>query len=130
MFLKISQKLHRILGLLMVFLILYITITGFFILHSKELVLYEVTVENPLMLWLYGKPKVYIIDGERIEEEYPPSWEKALVAIHGGKFFGKSFPLVLDVLALSIIIFSITGPYIWYKKVQGDRRRKRRSQDL
>lgn len=118
MLLKICQILHRVLGLLTALLILYITVTGFLILHSKDLSLNEAPAQNPLVLWLYGKPRVHIIEGERIEEDYPPSLEKTLVALHGGKFFGRSIPIVLDVLALSIIILSLTGPYLWYKRVR------------
>lgn len=118
MLLKICQILHRIVGLLMVPLILYITITGLLILHSKDLSLDNTPARNSIILWIYGKPRIFFIGGERIEEDYPPSLEKAFVSMHGGNFFGRSAPVVLDALGLSVITLSLTGPYLWYKRIQ------------
>ncbi|MBI3584145.1 MAG: hypothetical protein HY096_09410 [Nitrospinae bacterium] len=122
MLLKISQILHRIIGLLIVPLILISTITGFFLLHRDGLSLYERKVQNSIFLWLYGEPKVIEIDGEKITEEYPPSWGKALSTFHDGRFRGVSFVLIADILVISLIILSLTGPYLYLKRLQFKKR--------
>ena len=118
MFLRICQILHRWTGLLIVPLILISTLTGFLILHRDGLSLYEKPVQNSIFLWLYGEPKTFEIDGEKIVEEYPPSWGKALSAFHDGRFRGVSFVLIADILVISLIILSLTGPYLYLKKLQ------------
>jgi hypothetical protein len=118
MLLKISQILHRWTGLLIVPIILISTITGFFLLHRDGLSLYEKKVQNSVILWLYGEPKVIEIDGEKITEEYPPSWGKALSSFHDGRFRGRSFIIIADILIITLIILSITGPYLYLKKRQ------------
>lgn len=118
MLLKTSQVLHRITGLVIVPIILISAITGFFLLHRDDFSLYEKPVQNFIFLWLYGEPKVLEIDGERITEEYPPSWGKALSAFHDGRFRGRSFIVLADILIISLMILSITGPYLYFKKMQ------------
>lgn len=122
MFLKICQTLHRITGLLVIPLILISTATGFLILHRDGLSLYEKPVQNSIFLWLYGEPKTFEIDGEKIAEEYPPSWGKALSAFHDGRFRGRSFILIVDILVISLIILSLTGPYLYLKRRQFKKR--------
>ncbi|OGW03184.1 MAG: hypothetical protein A3D20_01440 [Nitrospinae bacterium RIFCSPHIGHO2_02_FULL_39_82] len=118
MFLRICQILHRWTGLLIVPLILISTLTGFLILHRDGLSLYEKPVQNSIFLWLYGEPKTFEIDGEKVTEEYPPSWGKVLSSFHDGRFRGRSFILIVDILTISLIILSVTGPYLYIKKLQ------------
>lgn len=122
MFLKICQTLHRITGLLVIPLILISTVTGFFILHRDGLSLYEKPVQNSIFLWLYGEPKTFEIDGEKIVEDYPPSWGKVLSSFHDGRFRGRSFILIVDILVISLIILSLTGPYLYLKRLQFKKR--------
>lgn len=122
MFLRICQILHRWTGLLIVPLILISTLTGFLILHRDGLSLYEKPVQNSIFLWLYGEPRTFEIDGEKIAEEYPPSWGKALSAFHDGRFRGRSFILIADILTISLIILSLTGPYLYLKRLQFKKR--------
>ena len=122
MFLKICQTLHRITGLLVIPLILISTVTGFLILHRDGLSLYEKPVQNSIFLWLYGEPKTFEIDGEKITEEYPPSWGKVLSSFHDGRFRGRSFILIADILTISLIILSLTGLYLYLKRRQFKKR--------
>ena len=122
MFLRICQMLHRWTGLLIVPLILISTLTGFLILHRDGLSLYEKPVQNSIFLWLYGEPKTFEIDGEKIAEKYPPSWGKALSAFHDGRFRGRSFILIVDILVISLIILSLTGHYLYLKRLQFKKR--------
>lgn len=118
MLLKICQILHRITGLSIIPLILISTITGGLLLHREGLSLYERKVQNSIVLWLYGEPKVIEIDGEKITEEYPPSWGKALSFFHDGKFGGKSFMFLMDILIFSLIILSLTGLYLYLQRIR------------
>ena len=122
MFLRICQILHRWTGLLIVPLILISTLTGFLILHRDGLSLYEKPVQNSIFLWLYGEPKTFEIDGEKIADKYPPSWGKALSAFHDGRFRGRSFILIVDILVISLIILSLTGHYLYLKRLQFKKR--------
>ncbi len=122
MLLKICQTLHRITGLLVIPLILISTVTGFLILHRDGLSIYEKPVLNSIFLWLYGEPKTFEIDGEKIAEEYPPSWGKVLSSFHDGRFRGRSFILIVDILTISLIILSLTGPYLYLKRLQFKKR--------
>jgi hypothetical protein len=118
MFLKICHFLHRGVGLFVIPLILISTVTGLFLIHRDSLSLYERPVQNSILLWLYGEPKTFEIDGEKVTEGYPPSWGKALAAFHDGRFRGRSFLLAVDILAISLFILSLTGPYLYLKKIQ------------
>ncbi len=118
MFLKIFHILHRATGLLVIPLILVSVVTGFLLLHREALSLYEKPVQSSFFLWLYGEPKVIEIDGEKIAENYPPSWGKVLSSFHDGRFRGISFILIADVLVISLIILCLTGPYLYFKKIQ------------
>lgn len=118
MLLRFCQMLHRVTGLSVIPIILISTITGGLLLHREGLLLYEKKVQNTLVLWLYGEPKVIEIDGEKITEEYPPSWGKALSFFHEGKFGGKSFMFLMDILIFSLIILSLTGLYLYLQRIR------------
>lgn len=117
-FAKICQILHRVTGLLMLLFILISTLTGILLSHRERFSLYEKPVQNTIVLWLYGEPKVFYIGDEEIREDYPPSWERALTYFHGGRFRGRTIILMTDILAISLIILSLTGAYLYIKKAQ------------
>lgn len=118
MLLRICKTLHRIIGLLIIPLIIISTVTGVLLLHRESLSLYERQVQNGIFLWLYGEPMVIDINGEKITEDYPPSWGKTLTAFHDGRFRGRSFILIADILVISLIVLCLTGPYLYFKRVQ------------
>lgn len=113
---SITQKIHRVIGLIGVLFILMLTITGVMLNHSEDLELYESYPTNGLVLWLYGSGDKTSIDSREDWGGGPPSWEKVLTAFHGGKFFGLDGNIFLDFLAVIIFTITLTGPYLWYLK--------------
>lgn len=114
---RITQKIHRVLGLIGLVFILALTLTGVLLNHSEDLELYESYPESSVVLWLYGAET----HSENFEEKWgdqaqPPSWEKVITAFHGGKFFGMKSNIFLDFLALIVLAISFTGPYVWFLK--------------
>ncbi|QQX80980.1 PepSY domain-containing protein [Shewanella sp. KX20019] len=53
-------------------------------------------------------------------------WERVLLDMHSGRFFGSLGPWLMDLVALALIIMSLTGCYIWLqqKPVKVKRRKK------
>ncbi len=120
---RITQKIHRVLGLVGVVFILLLTFTGVLLNHSEDLELYEVYPESPLVLWLYGGGGGDPIDSSISSDDWggePPSWEKVLTAFHGGKFFGLESNIFLDFLAIIVLTIALTGPYLWYLKARSN----------
>lgn len=115
MLVKIIQKIHRFIGLSAAILILISTITGFLLIHRKDLSLHEKKIHSGSLLWFYGKPKVHKIGDQVIEEDYPPTWEKWLTELHQGHFFGKPIPFLEDFLVFALILLSSSGYYLWFK---------------
>ncbi|RTR40187.1 PepSY domain-containing protein [Shewanella canadensis] len=44
------------------------------------------------------------------------TWERVLLDIHSGRFFGSLGPWFMDLVALALIIMSISGIYIWQQQ--------------
>ncbi|GMT50148.1 MAG: hypothetical protein IEMM0008_1687 [bacterium] len=134
MLLRIIQRIHRVAGLLVLVLILFSAVTGYFLLHSQDYALSESHVENQWLLNLYGKPRTPKYD-PLIDDNVPSldnaslTWEKWLTAIHRGEFFGVSIPLVQDFLVLSLILLSLSGPYLWVRGRRGKLFNKKRPKD-
>ncbi|AQS40043.1 PepSY-associated TM helix-containing protein [Shewanella psychrophila] len=51
------------------------------------------------------------------------TWERVILDIHSGRFFGSLGPWFMDLVALSLIIMAISGIYLW---VQGRPKKKTR----
>ena len=113
---RITHKIHRLIGIIGVLFILMLTVTGVLLNHSEDLELYEHYPTNDLVLWLYGSGGQASVDSYEDWGGEPPSWEKVLTAFHGGKFFGLEGNIFLDLLAFIIFTITITGPYLWYLK--------------
>jgi hypothetical protein len=112
---RFIQKLHIVAGLIAIILILFLTVTGLLINHREGLDLHESYTENPFVIWLYG------FDGEGEGEEdfieEPPTWERVLTAFHAGNFFGRSGILFLDIAGVFLIFLTVTGAYLWVKRL-------------
>jgi len=53
------------------------------------------------------------------------TWERVLLDIHSGRFFGSLGPWFMDLVALALIIMAISGIYIWQQqKPKKQRKRK------
>ena len=43
------------------------------------------------------------------------NWERVLLDVHSGRFFGPLGPWFMDLVAIALIIMSLTGIYLWQK---------------
>lgn len=50
------------------------------------------------------------------------SWERVFLDIHSGRFFGEFGVLFMDLVAILIIILSLSGVYIWVRQSRAKRR--------
>ena len=58
-------------------------------------------------------------DNSAIAEQIRSSrlhWERVLLDLHSGRFFGSLGPWLMDLVALALIIMSLTGCYIWLQQ--------------
>ncbi|MGS0729088.1 PepSY-associated TM helix domain-containing protein, partial [Shewanella sp. 0m-11] len=44
------------------------------------------------------------------------TWERVLLDMHSGRFFGSLGPWIMDLVALSLLIMAFTGCYIWLQQ--------------
>jgi hypothetical protein len=49
------------------------------------------------------------------------TWERIIVDTHSGRFFGLFGVLVMDVVAILLILLSVSGLYIWLRYAKGKR---------
>jgi len=49
------------------------------------------------------------------------TWERIIVDTHSGRFFGRFGVLVMDVVAILLILLSVSGLYIWLRYAKGKR---------
>ena len=49
------------------------------------------------------------------------TWERIIVDTHSGRFFGLLGVLVMDVVAILLILLSVSGLYIWLRYAKGKR---------
>lgn len=53
------------------------------------------------------------------------TWERVLLDIHSGRFFGSLGPWLMDLVALALIIMAVSGIYMWQQqKPKKQRKRK------
>ena len=53
-------------------------------------------------------------------------WERVLLDLHSGRFFGSFGPWLMDLVALSLIIMSLTGCYIWLQQKPAKVRKRKK----
>ncbi|WP_299795412.1 PepSY-associated TM helix domain-containing protein [uncultured Shewanella sp.] len=53
------------------------------------------------------------------------TWERVLLDIHSGRFFGSLGPWIMDLVALALIIMAISGIYIWQQQKPKKPRKRR-----
>ncbi|MCL1057509.1 PepSY domain-containing protein [Shewanella gelidimarina] len=93
--------------------------------------------DSDLIDWSQSQPLAAIpwvktlnnTDSNEITEQIRASrlhWERVLLDLHSGRFFGALGPWMMDLVALALIIMSLTGCYIWLqqKPVKVKRRKK------
>lgn len=91
-------------------------------LPGKEIDVREVLPEQGSIL-LAAKEGLYrVVDGKVKQEKLPAGdkllpgveLQKVITDLHTGAFFGECFIWVIDLVALSLVFFAISGVWLWY----------------
>ncbi|ACJ31015.1 PepSY-associated TM helix [Shewanella piezotolerans WP3] len=53
-------------------------------------------------------------------------WERVLLDLHSGRFFGTLGPWLMDLVAFALIIMSLTGCYIWLQQKPAKVKRRKK----
>ena len=53
---------------------------------------------------------------DNIASDHSITWERLLLDLHSGRFFGQAGIMLVDLLALMFIFLSITGAWLWLRR--------------
>lgn len=142
-------KLHWRVGLIAAFFIIWLSVTGILLNHSRSLGLHENYTENPVILSVYNMsiPDGYIKDiikqegqvivqtqddtltlseGDNVEQAVARSYrgegvnmEKIILDLHTGKLFGLPGTLISDLAALALLFLTFSGLYNLWRRKKG-----------
>ncbi len=147
-FFSFMHRFHRVIGMVAIIPVIFLIVTGLLLEFREPLQLHDVYPENSVVLWLYGNDQINdqllndqqgieAIAGQAgLEDEYgsesygtePASYERVLTAFHAGKFRGKDTRFLLVISAFTLLALSLTGPFIWLKRVFFKKPRDRKLQ--
>ncbi len=142
-FFSFMHRFHRVIGMVAIIPVIFLIVTGLLLEYREPLQLHDVYPENSVVLWLYGSEyqDLEAIAGQAglEEDEYggyqdegyrtePASYERVLTAFHAGKFRGKDTRFLLVISAFILLALSLTGPFIWLKRVFFKKPRDRKLQ--
>ena len=92
------------------------TIDGYFTADPE---LIDWTAATPFIAIHWAKPLVYTQAQSALialkARSTHLSWERVLLDVHSGRFFGALGPWFMDLVALSLIVMSLSGIYLWQK---------------
>ncbi len=103
---KPIRRWHYRTGLISATLIILLTITGFILNHSDHWNLNQIPLPTWLTKLAYNIP-------QQVESIH---WERFLLDLHAGRFFGELQFLFLDFSAFCLIFLSASGIYSYWKK--------------
>ena len=142
-------KLHWRVGLIAAFFIIWLSITGVLLNHSRSLGFHEYYSENSFILSAYNMnvPEGYIeniekkdgqvlvttqdetltlSEGDNVEQEVARSYrgegvniEKIILDLHTGKIFGLSGTVISDLAALALLFLTFSGLYNLWRRKKG-----------
>ena len=104
-------KWHRGLGIAAALFVAILAVTGILLNHNATLGLHQHQVTHPWLLEHYDINSV-----PEDEFSYPETLtlDRVILDIHTGRFFGDVGRIVMDVVALTMLLFSFTGVCLWF----------------
>lgn len=102
---------HRQVGLATSFLMIILAVTGIILNHNADWGTTQAAVNSKwLLAW-------YDVDPTQIEQGYAPplSWDRVLLDLHTGRFFGDWGVYLMDAAAIVLLLLTFTGIYNWYR---------------
>ncbi len=105
--------LHWRIGLIAAFFILWLSITGILLNHSRSFGLHHVYLDQPVILEAYNMNVEEELRGKGI------NLEKFILDLHTGKLFGIPGTLLSDLSAIAMIFLTLSGLYNLYRRKKG-----------
>lgn len=103
--------LHWRIGIAAAVFVLWLSITGILLNHSRSMGLHHIFLDHPIILGAYNMDVDEELRGDGI------NLEKFILDLHTGKLFGISGTLISDLAALAMIFLTLSGIYnLWRRK--------------
>ncbi|WNO10176.1 PepSY-associated TM helix domain-containing protein [Teredinibacter sp. KSP-S5-2] len=99
----------------------------FYSASLDDLMWQETQVDANEINWNLPAKKIDKIPESIFQQEFSSgiTWERLVLDIHAGRFFGRYAPWIMDVMSVAFLILAITGIYMWLKS--GRKNSKKRS---
>ncbi len=108
---RLFFRWHYRLGLIAIPLVALLAITGILLNHNAGLKLHKATIDSPALREWYGLPPAT----EGVQEVV--TWDRLLLDLHTGRFFGHLGPYVMDLAAILLLLLAVSGGYNWLKRI-------------
>lgn len=79
---------------------------------------------QPLMDTTNAATTIYFRDISLLARSHNLTWERVLLDVHSGRFFGSLGPWFMDLVALALIIMALSGVYLWVQHQPNKIKRK------
>ena len=104
-------RLHWRVGLIAVFFIIWLAVTGLLLNHSRTFGLDHIFLDHPVILSAYNMNVEEELRGRGI------NLEKFILDLHTGNFFGIPGKFISDLAAIALIFLALSGLYsLWMRK--------------
>lgn len=109
---------HRRIGVTAALLTVILAVTGLLLSYNVALKLDKIFIQQEWLLSWYG----YDPQAEYASEIL--TLDKLLLDIHTGRAFGSVGEFLMEGAAIALILLSISGCYMWYKKPEPKKKNK------
>jgi hypothetical protein len=93
-------------------LVVLLAITGILLNHNASLKLHKTSIDSAGLRQWYGMPS-----GDGGMEE-ALTWDRVLLDLHTGRFFGGFGPYAMDAAAILLLLLVFSGVYNWLKRIR------------
>ena len=100
--------LHKRIGLTAAILVIFISVTGLLLNHIDHWQWLQQPLPAYLSQLFYNVP-------QSVDSLH---WERLLLDLHAGRFFGSLRFVIMDFLGLSVLFLAISGCYGYFKSVK------------
>lgn len=109
---QLLLRWHYRLGLIAVPLVVLLAVTGILLNHNATLKLHKAPIDSPGLRQWYGISEA---NGNMAEVV---TWDRVLLDLHTGRFFGEAGIYVMDAAAILLLLLALSGIYNWIKRVR------------
>ena len=113
-------KWHRSLGIAAAFFAAVLAVTGILLNHNAALGLQQKQITQA---WLLDHYDINSVPEDEFSYPETLTLDRVILDIHTGRFFGDAGRIVMDIVALAMLLLSLTGVCLWFgrrKQSQAD----------